>query len=92
MNFEKTENSFSYFFEAGSDQWNLDTPNKNDLYAAELNSLKGLATSFTRMQEDFVKEEKRRMEEASINPDQNIVSNMHGALGEMGELLRTLWA
>jgi hypothetical protein len=49
----------SYFFEAGSNKWSLDTP-LNDLYQEELSTLKGLAASLHRMQEAFILDEKRR--------------------------------
>jgi len=42
----------SYFFESGSNQWNLNNP-INDIYAEELNALKGLSQSFQRMNEEF---------------------------------------
>jgi hypothetical protein len=64
LNFEKNENCVSYFFESGSNQWNLDTP-INDLYKEELAALKGLSTSFQRMQEEFLAQEKRRQDECS---------------------------
>jgi hypothetical protein len=52
LNFEKKENAVSYFFESGSNQWNLNNP-INDIYAEELNALKGLSQSFQRMNEEF---------------------------------------
>lgn len=59
LNFEKKENAVSYFFESGSNQWNLDNP-INDLYAEELSALKGLNQAFGRMNEEFNAAEKRR--------------------------------
>jgi len=43
------------------------------------------------MQEEYVKEEKRREEECAQNMNGNVVFNMRGALGEMGQFFRHLW-
>jgi hypothetical protein len=70
--------------------WDLESSEIMGIRAEEQAALRGLKHSFQRIQEEYIKEEKRRAEEVPADANDNVVHNLRGALGEMGLFLRDL--